>query len=112
MKRATILALGLFVPIFVGCGDDDDGGGGGASCESICEAALECPDAEEEDCAEECAEIDALTALTGCSTEEDDIWACAEGLGDICTAGDDCTDEFTAYSECVVAYCEANPDNC
>lgn len=97
-----------------GTGGSSSGTGGAgdphtAECTAMCDKAeqLGCnPDAS---CAQNCQDAAVLAELGGCQTELGALFTCVDQVTD-CNAV--CDAENQALSQCIEAFCTANPDKC
>lgn len=104
LKKLSFVAfLGATLAMATGCK---------SQCETMCEDSLSCDtDAyvmaqDDEDCTDECEEIEELVEGADCEEEFDAVLECMKEL-DICDDGDreDCESEYTDLSECFTDYC-------
>jgi hypothetical protein len=122
----ALFAVGVAAWIAGGCdGDGGDGGGGAGAagsgghgqslaCPEMCERAQACDERGvwRQSCAEACAQLDELGAVSGCAEAMDDFMACAVGAFTDCNDSGAlemaCAAEVGAYSQCLFPYCDAN----
>lgn len=103
----TLVALSLGLFGLMGCGGD--------SCVSRCEQGKEmgCV-ADSVDCESSCddaemaeAEARANAEIAGCTAEFDTLVSCSDGRPVCETTG--CEAETSAFTDCFIAFCTANP---
>jgi hypothetical protein len=104
LKKLSVVAfLGVALVMATGCK---------SQCETMCEDSLSCDDdlyvmaQDEDDCGDECEEIEELVDGASCDEEWDSVLECMKDA-DICDDGDreDCSDEYTDFADCINEYC-------
>ncbi len=93
-----------------GCSPED--APASASCEAICAGGPYSCFEDETACVESCTNGVARAEVVGCSGEYQATLGCISTCADICAlTGDDCVEERSAFLDCDLRYCEANPDS-
>jgi hypothetical protein len=107
--------MGLAAVAFtlIGCIDDFDhpkgygGPPGGPDCAALCAESATCSDGEEEDdCRQQCDELERIVRAADCERTLDDLLGCYTRADSLCSLPDECADDANDLSACVTTYCE------
>jgi hypothetical protein len=107
----VVACLLFVVGAALSCGGESSNGEEDVDCVGLCEKgkSARCPHSEDLRCEENCLGEDVRAIGTDCKPRYVSSLACTAKLDDICTAPTACSDEVTAYLDCVASYCRAHP---
>lgn len=113
MMRWLLCAVALC--LLLGCDSDDDDDDDDSECVRQCETVNSCPDAsfDPANCGAICVETQRVNRAGGCNGLFSEMTRCVEGLDDACDMAQSaqCNEQSAAWLDCIIAYCEANPDD-